>query len=58
MAFKSKKVLELIKETQEEISKAQQKEDMESILLLQQKMIVLNELKMRLSKKLGERIII
>lgn len=58
MAFKSKKVLELIKDTQEEISKAQQKEDMESILLLQQKMIVLNELKMRLSKKLGERIII
>jgi DNA primase len=58
MAFKNKRVLELIKETQEEINKAQQKQDMESILLLQQKIIVLNELKKRFSKELGDRIII
>jgi DNA primase len=58
MAFKNKKVLELIKETQEEISKAQQNADSENMLLLQQKMIALNELKMRFSKKLGDRIII
>jgi DNA primase len=58
MVFKNKKVIELIKETQEEISLAQQNSDLENILLLQQKFIVLNELKMRLSKKLGDRIII
>jgi DNA primase len=58
MAFKNKKVLELIKETQEEISNAQQNTELESISLLQQKFIVLNELKIRFSKKLGDRIIV
>ncbi len=58
MAFKNKKVLDLIKETQEEISKAQKNADMENIILLQQKIIVLNELKKKFSRKLGDRIII
>jgi DNA primase len=58
MAFKNKKVIDLIRETQEEIRKAQKESDNESLTLLQQKFIVLNDLKKKFSKKLGDRIII
>lgn len=58
MSFKNKKVISLIKETQEEIMLAQKNSENESIILLQQKFIVLNDLKKKFSKKLGYRIII
>ena len=58
MAFKSKKVIDMIKETQEAIVTAQKNSDSEGLLLLQQKYIVLNDLKKSFSKKLGDRIII
>jgi DNA primase len=58
MAFKNKKVIDLIKETQESIVVAQKNKDAENLALLQQKFIVLNNLKKNFSKKLGDRIII
>lgn len=58
MAFKNKKVIEMIKETQESIVSAQKNNDSEGLILLQQKYVVLNDLKKNLSKKLGDRIII
>jgi DNA primase len=58
LSFKNKKVLTLIKETQEEIQIAQKNSENESIVLLQQKFVVLNDLKKKFSKKLGDRIII
>ena len=58
MAFKNKKVIDMLKETQEAIVYAQTKNDSESLILLQQKYIVLNDLKKDFSKKLGDRIII
>lgn len=58
LAFKNKKVIDLIKNTQQEIIQAQKNLDPESLIPLQQKLIVLNNLKMRLSKSLGDRTII
>ena len=52
-----KKVIEMIRDTQEEIKNAQTSNDAENLTLLQQKFIVLNELKKQFSKKLGDRII-
>jgi DNA primase len=57
-AFKNRKVVTLIKETQQHLRNAQESKDTETILLLQQRFIVLNELKRSLSKNLGNRIII
>ena len=57
-AFKNKKVVSLIKETQQKLRTAQENNDTDNILLLQQRFIVLNELKKSLSKNLGDRIII
>jgi DNA primase len=57
-AFKNRKVVSLIKETQQQLSMAQESNDIDTILLLQQRFIVLNELKISLSKNLGDRIII
>ncbi len=57
-AFKNNKVVTLIKETQQKIRTAQENNDVDNILLLQQRFIVLNELKKNLSKNLGDRIII
>ncbi len=57
-ALKNQKVLSLIKETQEKLRIAQEINDAENILLLQQRYIILNELKKSLSKNLGDRIII
>ena len=58
IAFKNKKVIDMIKETQEAIVTAQKNSNSEGLLLLQQKYIVLNDLKKSFSKKLGDRIII
>ena len=56
MAFKNRKVLALLKETQDEIAAAQKNNEEEKIQLLQQKFIILNELKINFSKNLGDRI--
>ncbi|MBN1951106.1 MAG: DNA primase [Bacteroidales bacterium] len=58
IAFKNKKVLDMIRHTQEDINKSQKSNDLENLGFLQQKLIVLNELKKSFSKKLGDRIII
>ncbi len=58
MAFKNKKVIDLIKNTQQEIVIAQKNADSESLVLLQQKLMVLNDLRKRFSKNLGDRTII
>ncbi len=57
IAFKNKKVIDLIKQTQEEIVVAQQNGDSEAITMLSQKFMVLNELKKHFAKELGDRII-
>ncbi len=57
-SFKNKKLLDLLSETQEQILVAQNKNDNESIELLFQKFQLLNELKKKISKELGDRIII
>ena len=57
-AFKNQKVLTLIKEVEEQLTQAQQNNDEENIVLLQQRYIILNELKKNLSKNLGDRIVI
>lgn len=58
VSFKNRKVLDLLKDTQEEIKHAQNTNDNESIDLLIQKIQVLNELKRNISKQLGDRIIL
>ena len=57
-AFKNKKVLDMIKETQKKLKTAQENKDTDSVSLLQQKFILLNDLKKKLSKDLGFRIIV
>jgi DNA primase len=57
-AFKNKKVLDMIKETQKKLKDAQENNDADSISLLQQKFILLNDLKKKLSRDLGYRIIV
>jgi DNA primase len=58
LSFKNQKLLDMLKETQEDIVKAQNSNDMESITLLIQKMQILNDLKRNIAKKLGDRIIL
>lgn len=58
LAFKSEKVLKLIKETEEDLRYAQEQNNEDRIQSLQVKFIVLNNLKMNLSKGLGDRIIV
>jgi DNA primase len=58
LAFKNKKVMQLIRETQEQLKQAQESDAAEDILLLQQRYIILNELKKNLSRNLGDRIIV
>jgi DNA primase len=58
ISFKNRKVMDMIKETQEEIKHAQDNKEHESIDLLIQKIQILNELKRSISKKLGDRIIL
>jgi DNA primase len=57
-AFKNQKVLAMIKETQQQLKNAQDNNDQANIILLQERFIVLNNLKKDLSKNLGDRIII
>jgi DNA primase len=57
LAFKNEKVLKLIKETETELRHAQEQKNDERIQLLQLKFIVLNNLKINISKGLGDRII-
>lgn len=57
-SFKNRKLLDLLAETQEEIRGAQERNDNESIELLVQKFQILNQLKMNISKELGDRIIL
>jgi DNA primase len=57
-AFKNKKVLDMIKETQKLLKEAQANNDTDNISILQQKFILLNDLKKKFSKDLGYRIIV
>jgi DNA primase len=57
LAFKNEKVLKLIKETETELRHAQEQQNEDRIQLLQLKFIVLNNLKINISKGLGDRII-
>jgi DNA primase len=57
-AFKNRKVLVMIKETHKQLKEAQANDDNDNISLLQQKFILLNDLKKKLSKDLGYRIIV
>jgi DNA primase len=58
LSFKNEKVLKLIKETEEDLRYAQEQKNEERMQSLQVKFIVLNNLKMNLSKGLGDRIIV
>jgi DNA primase len=58
MAFKSKKVQAMLKETEMLMMKAQQDKNTEEIMNLQQQYIMLTNYKKELSKSLGNRIII
>jgi DNA primase len=58
MAFKNEKVMKLIRETEDDLRNAQQQNNEDRMQSLQIKFIVLNNLKMNLSKGLGDRIII
>jgi DNA primase len=58
MAFKSKKVQAMLKETEILMLKAQQEKNMDEVMNLQQRYIMLTNYKKELSKGLGNRIII
>jgi DNA primase len=58
LALKNEKVLQLLKETEDELRYAQEQRDEDRMQALQIKFMVLNNLKMNLSKGLGDRIII
>jgi len=58
LAFKNEKVMRLLRETESEIKNAQLNSEIERIQSLQNKFIILNNLKKELSKGLGDRIII
>ncbi|MEM4261324.1 MAG: DNA primase [Candidatus Woesearchaeota archaeon] len=58
MSLKIDRVIRMLKETEESMKKAQENNDLENIELLQNKYVILNNLKRDLSKSLGERIII
>lgn len=56
LAFKNEKVLHLIRETENELKNAQSQNNEERIQSLQHKFIILNNLKLSLSRGLGDRI--
>jgi DNA primase len=58
LAFKNEKVLKLLKETEQDLRYAQEQNSEERMQSLQVKFIVLNNLKMSISKGLGDRTII
>ncbi len=53
LAFKNEKVLKLLKEAENDLRYAQEQDDQERIQNLQSKFMILNDLKMSLSKGLG-----
>lgn len=55
LAFKNEKVLKLLKEAENDLRYAQEQDDQERIQNLQAKFMILNTLKMSLSKGLGDR---
>jgi len=57
-AFKNKKIMLAIRETQDLIRNAQEKKNQDDIEILQERFIVLNSLKKKLAKDLGDRIIL
>ncbi len=57
-AFKNKKVVSESKRLQVQLSEAQNRNDLEQIESLQEKIMFLNTLKIELSKNLGDRTII
>jgi DNA primase len=58
LAFKHKKIMALLRETQKSLAEITAQTEQEEVILLQQKVMVLNELKKNISKKLGDRIIL
>lgn len=58
LAFKNEKVMRLIRETEADLRHAQEQQHEERIQTLQVKFMVLNNLKINLSKGLGDRIIV
>jgi DNA primase len=58
LAFKNEKVMKLIKEAEADLRHAQEQKNEERIQALQVKFMVLNNLKINLSKGLGDRIIV
>jgi len=58
LAFKNEKVLKLLKETENDLRYAQEQDDQERINSLQSKFMILNALKVSLSKGLGDRTIL
>jgi DNA primase len=55
LAFKNEKVLKLLKDAENDLRYAQEQDDLERIQNLQSKFMILNTLKMSLSKGLGDR---
>ena len=58
IAFKNKKIMLAIRETQDLLKSAQEKKNQDNIEILQEKFITLNRLKKKLAKDLGDRIIL
>lgn len=58
IAFKNKKIMLAIRETQDLLKSAQEKKNQDNIESLQEKFIMLNRLKKKLAKDLGDRIIL
>jgi len=57
MAFKNQKIIDFLKETQKQLEIAEKNNDHEAIDQLQNRIIILNEIKKDFAKYLGERII-
>jgi DNA primase len=58
IAYKSKKILELLAEVENEIKTAQDSKNIDQIMQLQQKAMALNSIKKSLARNLGQRIIL
>ena len=58
IAFKNKKILELLTQLEKDIKKAQENKDVEQITDLQQRVMALNSIKKTLAKSLGQRTIL
>jgi hypothetical protein len=55
LVFKNEKLLKLFKEVENELRYAQEQDDQERIQNLQMKFMILNSLKMEISRELGHR---